>query len=191
VGEVCLCLYGINLVTPHNVSLHERLLGFIGCLIGAAVCFFVAFLTLPLLALRPAKFALAFRHVQVRQIKSRVIDLNLPQVLGVYLSCSGVLPQPQYTAIVIWLTFSLRFSVLIGPINHAKHLLSKERLPFTLVYFGSLGLTLYFSLGVSRLLLSDRRAVLIYTVSQRHSYIGSLVCGIIQVSMRLGCLWRV
>lgn len=38
-----------------------RLLGFGGCLIGAAVCFFVAFLTLPLLALRPAKFALSFR----------------------------------------------------------------------------------------------------------------------------------
>jgi len=106
------------------LSRWERLLGFIGCLLGAAVCFFVAFLTLPLLALRPAKFALAFS-------------------LGSLLVMFG-------------------FSVLIGPINHAKHLLSKERLPFTLVYFGSLGLTLFFSLG-------------------RHSYIGSLVCGIIQV----------
>ena len=38
-----------------------RLLGFGACLLGAAVCFFVAFLTLPMLALRPAKFALAFR----------------------------------------------------------------------------------------------------------------------------------
>jgi hypothetical protein len=42
-------------------ELGDRLLGFGGCLLGAAVCFFVAFLTLPLLALRPAKFALAFR----------------------------------------------------------------------------------------------------------------------------------
>lgn len=41
----------------------DRLLGFGGCLIGAAVCFFVAFLTLPMLAIRPAKFALAFRYV--------------------------------------------------------------------------------------------------------------------------------
>lgn len=66
--------------TPKGSFLLYRLLGFIGCLIGAAVCFFVAFLTLPLLALRyvfnvmqqfpllqsnstssPAKFALAFR----------------------------------------------------------------------------------------------------------------------------------
>jgi len=54
------------------------------------------------------------------------------------------------------------FSVLIGPINHIKHLVSKERLPFSLVYFASLGLTLYFSLG-------------------RKSYIGSLIFAIIQV----------
>lgn len=66
--------------TPKGSFQLCRLLGFIGCLIGAAVCFFVAFLTLPLLALRyvsnvmqqfpllqsnptssPAKFALAFR----------------------------------------------------------------------------------------------------------------------------------
>ncbi|EFI26924.1 hypothetical protein CC1G_15325 [Coprinopsis cinerea okayama7 len=40
------------------------------------------------------------------------------------------------------------FSVLVGPINHLKHLISRERLPFSAVYFGSMGLTLYFSLGV-------------------------------------------
>ncbi|KAG8677954.1 protein transport protein sft2 [Ceratobasidium sp. 394] len=38
----------------------ERLLGFGACLLGAAACFFVAFLTLPMLVLRPGKFALAF-----------------------------------------------------------------------------------------------------------------------------------
>jgi hypothetical protein len=58
-----------------------RLLGFGGCLIGAAICFVFAFFTLPFLAIRyvlfifpyvfhdpihfsrPAKFALAFRYV--------------------------------------------------------------------------------------------------------------------------------
>jgi len=39
------------------------------------------------------------------------------------------------------------FAVLNGPINHIKHLVSKERLPFSFAYFGSLGLTLYFALG--------------------------------------------
>ncbi|KAF4611848.1 hypothetical protein D9613_003774 [Agrocybe pediades] len=106
------------------LSRWERLLGFGGCLIGAAICFFVSFLTLPLLAIKPAKFALSFS-------------------LGSILVMFG-------------------FSVLIGPINHIKHLISKDRLPFSLVYFGSLGLTLYFALGL-------------------HSYFGCLFAGIVQV----------
>ncbi|KAG2006064.1 hypothetical protein CC2G_002412 [Coprinopsis cinerea AmutBmut pab1-1] len=106
------------------LSSWERLLGFGGCLIGAAVCFFVSFMTLPFLPVRPAKFALSFS-------------------LGSLLVMFG-------------------FSVLVGPINHLKHLISRERLPFSAVYFGSMGLTLYFSLG-------------------RHSYFGSLICGAIQV----------
>ncbi|CDO70404.1 hypothetical protein BN946_scf184999.g45 [Trametes cinnabarina] len=106
------------------LSRWERLLGFGACLIGAAVCFFVAFLTLPWIALRPAKFALAFS-------------------LGSLLVMFG-------------------FAVLIGPINHLKHLFSKERLPFSIAYLASLGLTLYFSLGA-------------------HSYIGSMIGAIVQV----------
>lgn len=52
--------------------------------------------------------------------------------------------------------FARRFSVLIGPINHIKHLVSKERLPFSAAYLASLGLTLYFSLGVSTATLHTR-----------------------------------
>ncbi|KAL5498161.1 SFT2 [Sanghuangporus vaninii] len=106
------------------LSRWERLLGFGACLLGAAACFFVAFFTLPLLAVRPGKFALAFS-------------------LGSILVMFG-------------------FSILIGPINHIKHLFSKERLPFTAAYFGSLGLTLYFAVQVK-------------------SYIGSLIFAIVQV----------
>jgi len=47
----------------HLINRARRLLGFLACLAGAAVCFGVAFITLPLLAVRPAKFALSFRHV--------------------------------------------------------------------------------------------------------------------------------
>ncbi|CEH13046.1 er-to-golgi vesicle protein transport sft2 [Ceraceosorus bombacis] len=39
------------------------------------------------------------------------------------------------------------FSILTGPVAHLKHLTSKERLPFTISYFSSLGLTIYFALG--------------------------------------------
>lgn len=106
------------------LSSWERLLGFGACLIGAAVCFFVSFMTLPLLAVSPRKFALSFS-------------------LGSLLVMFG-------------------FSVMIGPINHLKHLISKERLPFSSVYFASLALTLYFSIA-------------------KKSYLGSLICGAVQV----------
>ncbi|KAI0337666.1 SFT2-domain-containing protein [Trametopsis cervina] len=106
------------------LSRWDRLLGFGGCLLGAAVCFFVSFLTLPVLAFRPAKFALSFS-------------------LGSLLVMFG-------------------FAVLVGPINHVKHLFSRERIPFSIAYLSSLGLTMYFSLGP-------------------HSYIGSLIFALIQV----------
>jgi hypothetical protein len=38
---------------------------------------------------------------------------------------------------------------MMGPMTYVKHLMSGPRLPFTGAYFGSIGLTLYFSLGVS------------------------------------------
>lgn len=37
---------------------------------------------------------------------------------------------------------------MMGPWTYAQHLLSGPRLPFTAAYFGSITLTLYFSLGV-------------------------------------------
>ncbi|KAF9513545.1 hypothetical protein BS47DRAFT_1393260 [Hydnum rufescens UP504] len=114
--------YSLNLISGGiKRSKHCRLLGFGACLVGSAVCFLVAFFTLPLLALRPGKFALAFS-------------------LGSLLVMFG----------------SLR------PINHLKHLASVERLPFSAAYLGSLGLTLYFSIG-------------------RKSYIGSLIFAIVQI----------
>ncbi|KZT54717.1 SFT2-domain-containing protein [Calocera cornea HHB12733] len=106
------------------LSRWERLVGFAGCLLGAVVCFAVAFFTLPFLALRPQKFALSFS-------------------LGSALVMFG-------------------FMILIGPMNQIKHLFSKERIPFTLAYFTSLGLTIFFSVGY-------------------RSYIGSLVCAIVQI----------
>ena len=39
--------------------------------------------------------------------------------------------------------------MLMGPIVYIKHLTSEPRLPFTLVYFGSIGLTLFMAIGVS------------------------------------------
>ncbi|KAF4517701.1 hypothetical protein B566_EDAN013379 [Ephemera danica] len=42
----------------------------------------------------------------------------------------------------------LSFSFLWGPMNHMRHLFSRERLPFTGIYFGTLLATIYFSMWV-------------------------------------------
>lgn len=41
-------------------------------------------------------------------------------------------------------------ALLRGPLSHMKHMLSKERIPFTVSYLGSMALTLYAAIGVSR-----------------------------------------
>lgn len=50
--ERSVCLHLSKMVIANGSSQRHRLLGFIGSLVGAAVCFFVAFLTLPMLALK-------------------------------------------------------------------------------------------------------------------------------------------
>ncbi|XP_064599167.1 uncharacterized protein LOC135465769 [Liolophura sinensis] len=42
--------------------------------------------------------------------------------------------------------FIMSFSFLWGPTNHVKHLISAKNMPFTVIYFGTLFGTLYFSL---------------------------------------------
>lgn len=70
--------------------------------------------------------------------------------------------------------------MLSGPINHLKHLVSKERLPFSAAYIGTLVLTLYFSIVVR-----PHTSVLLLPISditsQRKSYLGSLVFAIAQI----------
>ena len=44
--------------------------------------------------------------------------------------------------------FLASWAALMGPRVYLQHLLSGPRLPFTAAYFGSIGLTLYFAIGV-------------------------------------------
>lgn len=46
--------------------------------------------------------------------------------------------------------FLASWAVLMGPVTYVHHLISAPRLPFTVAYFGSIGLTLYFAIKVSR-----------------------------------------
>jgi hypothetical protein len=101
-------------------------------------------------------------------------------------SCSGA------RHIIIWQSTlqlrSHRFSVLIGPLNHLKHLISKERLPFSVAYLVSLGLTIYFAVGV-RGEIGSRVREAHRLLSQVKSYIGALLCGIVQVCLVLQPFW--
>lgn len=45
--------------------------------------------------------------------------------------------------------FLASWMAMMGPWTYIQHLTSGPRLPFTAAYFGSIALTLYFSLGVS------------------------------------------
>ena len=98
------------------LSRWDRLMVFGMLVAGAAVCFLVAFLFLPVLALRPRKF------------------------------------------VTLWtvgsLLFISSFAALQGPVAYIKHLASGPRLPFTACYFGSMALTLYFSIGLGSTILT-------------------------------------
>ena len=142
------------------LSCFRRLLGFGACLLGGAACFFVAFLYLPLLALRPAKFALAFRCVLDYLVV--VVSYDFPYQPWELAGHGWVRGHVYLCYLFVFAYVQVRFSILIGPINHIKHLISKERLPFSCAYLASLGLTIYFSVGA-------------------RSFIGSLVFAIIQV----------
>lgn len=159
-------------------------------MIGAAVCFFVSFMTLPLLAIKsvtPTSSTVHLIHItQTHQICALVqvnrMSLPFPNISPsaaweVSSSCSGTSPfhllsqhppRPPLDS----------FSVLIGPINHLKHLISTERLPFSVTYFASLALTLYFSLGVRP---STLPLILPHIPHQPKSYLGSILSGAVQV----------
>jgi len=51
------------------------------------------------------------------------------------------------------------FSFMWGPCNHLKHLFSKDRLPFTLIYLSTLTGTLYFAMGLQSTVLTTVAAV--------------------------------
>jgi len=50
--------------------------------------------------------------------------------------------------------FLVSWAVLMGPLVYIRHLLSGPRLPFTVAYFGSISLTLYFAVGLHSTLLT-------------------------------------
>jgi len=95
--------------------------------------------------------------------KQRIIGFMTSLGLGIF--CFGMaisfLPMLVINPRKFSLLFSLgsaftlsSFSFLWGPYNHMVHLLSKDRLPFTITYISSLALTLYFAMGLQSAILT-------------------------------------
>ncbi|XP_067944250.1 uncharacterized protein [Watersipora subatra] len=87
--------------------------------------------------------------------KQRIVGFMLCLSLGLFcfFMCSLYLPLLLVKARKFALLYTLgslfflmSFSALWGPVNHLKHLFSGDRLPFTIVYFLTIGATLYFSM---------------------------------------------
>jgi hypothetical protein len=106
------------------------MIGFAATFFMAAICFMVSFFSLPLMIVSPTKFATTFSlgSRKFANIYSYTIDKNL--TLCQVLAASS-------------------FALLKGPRAYLKDLFTAQRLPWTAAYFGSLLLTLYFSLHVS------------------------------------------
>ncbi|KAK0656066.1 Got1/Sft2-like family-domain-containing protein [Cercophora newfieldiana] len=66
--------------------------------------------------------------------------------------------------VVLWtlgsILFLSSFAAIMGPWAYAQHLASTPRLPFTAAYFGSLGLTIYFSIGLHSTILTLFSAII-------------------------------
>ncbi|KAF9209018.1 protein transport protein sft2 [Haplosporangium sp. Z 27] len=100
-----------------GLSWFQRMAGFAICVAGGLACFMIAFFVgLPLLLLKPSKFATSF-------------------TLGSILLMAS-------------------FALLRGPMTHLKALISKERLPFTGAYIGSMVFVLYSSLVANSYILT-------------------------------------
>jgi hypothetical protein len=116
-----------------TLSRFERLMGFIACLAGSAICFTICFLLFPVLAIQPRKFGLLWSFGS--------------------------------------LLFVISFGLLQGPVAYFHHLTSAQRLPFTVFFFGSVILTIYFSAVLKSTILTlvssivEVFAIIYYTVS--------------------------
>ena len=97
----------------------------------------------PLVALKPRKFALAFT------LGSVLFMLGFAILHGPWnrMSHVGLLfsREARWTEL-----YQGRTGLMVDILTDAKHVFSPERLPFSLAYFGSLGLTLFFAVGVSQ-----------------------------------------
>ncbi|WAR15339.1 SFT2-like protein [Mya arenaria] len=68
------------------------------------------------------------------------------------------------------------FSMLWGPWNHIKHLFSQDRLPFSLVYFGTMFATIYFSIWVRSTVMTVHYELYTWWADRHEVFLESVLC---------------
>lgn len=87
--------------------------------------------------------------------------------IACFVICFALLPvlslKPR-KFVVLWTLgsalFMASFAAVMGPFAYFQHLISGPRLPFTAAYFGSISLTLYFSVGLHSTILTLFSAII-------------------------------
>ena len=134
----------------------QRIVGFCLCIFMGFVCFSLAALYAPVLLLKARKFALLYT------MGSLFFICRLVSVLFLF-KChqynDHVILLKGYSYLFLFL-LCFSFSFLWGPMSHLKDLFSRERMMFTISYFGTLFATLYFALYVQSTPLTVLCAVL-------------------------------
>ncbi|KAI6934705.1 hypothetical protein KC327_g10097 [Hortaea werneckii] len=152
------------------LSRWDRILIFGGLNLAAVACFVICFTLLPILSLRPRKFAIlgsgrltiaVWGHAAARCNSSWLVRAFTTLQYYVH-HAPGTLTYPgdchYLNSAGGWSMASALFlsswAVMMGPMAYVRHLISQERLPFTATYFGSIVLTLYFAVGLRSTILT-------------------------------------
>ncbi|KAF2857999.1 SFT2-domain-containing protein [Piedraia hortae CBS 480.64] len=125
------------------LSRWDRLLIFGGLLTAAVALFTISLTLLPVLSLRPRKFAILS---VIPPLLAPPPLSSLPLSPQIALTCSSWSMASAF--------FLISWAVIMGPLPYVRHLFSQERVPFTATYFGSIALTLYCAVGIRSTLLT-------------------------------------
>lgn len=127
-------------------------------LVLSAFCFLMAMMNLLTLAVSPNKFAVSYTFGSILALSARYAYLPGLHHISLF-------QLPVYSAIMrnfnTWIKTTFSWERYLSFAYPLSALYARDSLPFTLVYFGSIGATLYFSLG-------------------SRQYLPTLVCSIIQ-----------
>ena len=126
------------------VSRWDRIWLFVGLNLTAAALFLLCFTLLPVLSLRPRKFAILYHHPSSHRSSDITDHRQMVGGVGLVPGLMGRHDGSGGIRSVFPLKKASKRLTRLG-----RHLVSPDRWPFTATYLASIALTLYFALGVS------------------------------------------